>query len=302
MSRFAKKFRILGSLCILLNLAAVFLPFARRVQENYADFTWSQWDYIQGMLSNFLPFVEKGELTLNAGSAVWVLTLLLLPLLLSVAAGVWGMAGSYTQKGSSILIFAVLLFYAGMAVTSPSVWPEAAKGQNIVRGLAGILPLGFSGAAAVWAVLSLMATPGKVEISEAAIPQVEEIRQEQVEAKYSIMMEEQKQQPQEPEHGVLIGLSGMYAGARIPMTDGEYLLLGRQADNHLVFEGQENVSRSHCRIKWDAAGGKYFIRDYSSTGTYLNGTEDCLPQNLDLALAPGSRIALGNKDNEFCLK
>ena len=295
MSRFAKKFRILGSLCILLNLTAVFLPFVRCVQENYADLTWSQWDYLESMFTN-------GKLALNTGSEVWALALLLLPLLLSVAAGIWGMVGSYTQKGSSILIFAVLLLYTGMAVTSPSVWPEAAKGQSIVRGLAGVPPLGFSGAAAVWAALSLIATPGEVKVDETAIPQVEEIRQEQVEAKYNIMMEENQKQPQEPEHGVLIGLAGAYAGARIPMTDGEYLLLGRQADNHLVFEGEAKVSRSHCRIKWDAGRQKYRIRDYSSTGTYLNGMENCLPQNLDLELEPGSRIALGDEGNAFCLK
>ena len=110
MSRFAKKFRILGSLCILLNLTAVFLPFVRCVQENYADITWSQWDYLESMFTN-------GKLALNTGSEVWALAFLLLPLLLSVAAGIWGMVGSYTQKGSSILIFAVLLLYTGMAVT-----------------------------------------------------------------------------------------------------------------------------------------------------------------------------------------
>ena len=44
MNRFAKKFRVLGSLCVLLNLIAFFQPVTMRIQENYADLTWSQLD------------------------------------------------------------------------------------------------------------------------------------------------------------------------------------------------------------------------------------------------------------------
>ena len=57
------------------------------------------------------------------------------------------------------------------------------------------------------------------------------------------------------------------------MTDGEYLLLGRQADNHLVFEGEAKVSRSHCRIKWDAGRQKYRIRDYFPNGKAGTGQQ-----------------------------
>ena len=54
MNRFAKKFRVLGGLCVLLNLAALFAPVTRRVQENYADIIWKQLDYVQSVLACLL--------------------------------------------------------------------------------------------------------------------------------------------------------------------------------------------------------------------------------------------------------
>lgn len=225
-----------------------------------------------------------------------------LPLLLSVLAGIWGLAGSHTQKVSSILEIGVLLLYIGMAVSAGILWPEPSAGQGYLRGSACTWNLVFSGCGAVLAIAALAATPRKVKVAEKNIPQVEEIKQEQVEAKYNIVMEDKQEAPKEPVHGVLAGLTGIYAGAKIPLIDGEYVLLGRLPSNHLVFEGQANVSRKHCRIKWDAAKQKYIVRDYSSNGSFANGSEDCLPQNLDLELEPGTTIAIGDESNVFCLE
>lgn len=297
MNRFAKKFRVLGSLCVLLNLAAFFLPVTKRIQENYADLTWSQLDYVKGALGEASEAVSV--------SMVWVLLLMVLPLLLSLTAGIWGLAGSYVQKVSSILEFFVLFLYIGMTAGISSLWPEIAEGQSYCRGTACTLTLVFSGLGAVFAVASLIATPRKIKTPEKNIPQVEEIKQEQVEARYNIMnvmTEEHQAVPAEPEHGVLVGQTGLYAGAEIPLTDGEYIRLGRQSDNHLIFEGQLNVSRNHCQIKWDAARQKYVFRDYSSNGSFVKGVSDCLPQNLDVELAPGTVIAIGDETNTFYLK
>lgn len=302
MNRFAKKFRVLGSLCILLNMAALFLPVTKRIQENYADLTWNQVDYIKGALSRFFPAFAEESSDVAAVSAGWVFFFIILPLLLALTAGIWGLAGNYVQKVSSFLSFAVLLLYIGMAVSVSRLWPEAAVGQTYCRGEACTAVLVFSGLGAVFAIAALISTPGKIKTAETVIPQVEEIRQEQVEAKYNIMMEEQQKPQKEPEHGVLIGRAGLYAGAEIPLTDGECIRMGRKADNHLVFSGQDNISRSHCQIKWDERRQKYIFRDYSANGTFANGSPDCLPQNLDLDLDPGTTIALGDESNTFYLK
>ena len=46
-------------------------------------------------------------------------------------------------------------------------------------------------------------------------------------------------QPQpEQKHGVLVGLCGLYAGAKIEMKDGETITFGRADDNNLIFENE----------------------------------------------------------------
>ena len=113
---------------------------------------------------------------------------------------------------------------------------------------------------------------------------------------------QQSEQPQVQEHGVLICLKGLYAGAEIPMNDGDEITFGRADTNNLIFATEPRISREHCKIRWDAQKQKYIFRDYSSSGSYINGSDDCLPQNLDLEVACGSEIALGNQDNVFLLK
>ena len=120
------------------------------------------------------------------------------------------------------------------------------------------------------------------------------------------MLEEQPEKPQAkqqmPPHGVLVGIKGLYAGAEIAMKDGEEIRLGRAEGNHLIFTGQRSVSRNHCKIRWNEAKQSYLFLDYSSSGTYLNGSNDCLPQNLEIEVPCGSQIALGNRENIFLLK
>lgn len=316
MNRFSKKFRVCGGICMLLNLTAVFLPLIRCMQENYADLIWTQLDCAKSLLTGTLPLYGEKTAAIGAAQKGWIVLLLILPLLLSLAAGVWSLVGGKHQKGSSLLTIVVLPFYIAMAATAGILFPEAADGETFCRGMACILVLVFSGCGALFALASFLTAPRKVKIDQTKIPQVDEIKQEQAEMKYNILMEGQKKQEQEkeqekkgaaapqgePAHGVLIGMTGMYAGARIPLTDGENLLLGRLADNHLVFEGAPKVSRRHCRIKWDAKRQKYIFRDYSANGSFVKGVEDCLPQNLDLELAPGTQLFIGDENNTFFLK
>ena len=302
MSRFAKKFRVLSSFCVLLNLITLFLPITKRIQENYADLTWSQLDYIQNALADYIPSFQKETADVISMPIEWILGFMVLPLVLSLIAGIWGFVGSYVQKISSILVFGVLVLYIGLSVNISRFWPEAAIGQEYCRGSACMLALIFSGCAAVWAVAALAVTPRKVKAAATNIPQVEKIRQDQIETKYNIMTEEKQEAQTEQTHGVLVGRVGIYAGAEIPMTDGEFIRLGRHSDNHLIFAGELNVSRNHCQIKWDAGRGKYVFRDYSSNGSFVNGSEDCLPQYLDLDLEPGTTIAIGDEKNVFYLK
>ena len=104
------------------------------------------------------------------------------------------------------------------------------------------------------------------------------------------------------QHGVLAGLSGTYAGAEIPLNDGEVVTFGRAENNHLIFTDEKRISRNHCSIRWDARNQRYLLQDYSSSGTYLNGSQESLPKNTELVIPCGSQIALGNQNNVFLLR
>lgn len=307
MNRSAKGFRVVSSLFTLLNIAVFFLPVTRRVQENYAALSWQQSAYIKDMFGGGVPFGDGTTVGIEPLQMMCIICFMILPVILSVVAGIWGIVGNYRQMVSSILIYIILALYTGMYFSISAVWPDALDGQIYERGIACSLHLICSVCGALSATAALLCTPKKIEDVKVDIPQIREIKQQQIEAKYNIIMETSKKeevpeyQPGKP-RGVMVGLSGLYKGAEIPFTGGEYIKLGRQADNHLVFEGQPNVSRSHCQIKWDAGRGKYLFRDYSSNGSFVNGSKDCLPQNLEIEMEPGTVVAIGDETNTFRLE
>lgn len=307
MNRSAKGFRVVSGLFILLNLAAFFFPVTGRVQENYAAIKWYQLDYIKSMFGGSLPYDGKGA-GITVVQTLWILCFVVLPLFLAMIAGIWGIIGNYKQRTSSILAFAVFTLYIGMFVSLGILWPDAAEGQVYRREMACMLHLIFSGCGVALAAAALLCTPKEIKAVKNSIPQVREIKQQQVEAKYNIIIEKSKEKQVQPSYvpgnprGVLVGLTGIYAGAEIPLTSGEYIKLGRQTNNHLVFEGQPNVSRNHCRIKWDAGRKKYTFCDYSSNGSFVNNSDECLPQNLEIDMEPGTVVAIGDERNTFRLE
>ena len=262
----------MGSICILLELVTLFLPFMKRVQENYPEDIWSR-----------LPQ------TFTTTQAAWILGLMALPLVIAVAACVWGIVGDHKQRVSSILIFLVFLLDIIMFATKGNFLLQGEEGQSYLMGNGSMYALIISGVSSVFSVLAWIATPKIVKETSDEIPQVAEIKQQQVEAKYNVMLEEQPEKPQAkqqmPPHGVLVGIQGLYAGAELAMKD-----------------GHRSVSRNHCKIRWNEAKQSYLFLDYSSSGTYLNGSQDCLPQNLEIEVPCGSQIALGNRENIFLLK
>lgn len=108
--------------------------------------------------------------------------------------------------------------------------------------------------------------------------------------------------------GVTIGLragtlkctKGSLAGAEIPLTDREMIMIGRDgAACNLVLPDQD-ISRRHCTVQYNASEGCYFVTDYSSLGVKLDG---CPLIKSEITKCPrGSRILLGDGNNEFILE
>ena len=131
MERFAKKFRVMGSIWILLELVTLFLPFMKRVQENYPEDIWSRLDYIQGAIGIFIGNVRADlPQTFTTTQAAWILGLMALPLVIAVAACVWGIVGDHKQRVSSILIFLVFLLDIIMFATKGNFLLQGEEGQS----------------------------------------------------------------------------------------------------------------------------------------------------------------------------
>lgn len=103
-----------------------------------------------------------------------------------------------------------------------------------------------------------------------------------------------------PQTGIVTGTKGMFAGAQIPLDNGDVLIIGSDAANcHIVLESSV-ISRKHCTIEYDGTTGNYAVTDYSTNGTFV-GNGGRLPSNKKLMLAPGTVISIGNGENTFQL-
>ncbi len=330
MDRAAKGVRVAGALLLFLNLAAFFLPLSRIDYGNYGQENISSFQYLQKIL------IPDASNPTDYGLSVIlvVLLLMLLPAVLSLTAGIIGLVGSPKQIVSGILAILVAGMYAALYLLINRMAPvwSLKEGQTAYWGYAYFISLGVSGSSAILGIISFIVRPRIRKTESSAIPQLNEIRQEQENARYNIvqpmtgsgdrkmnMNAGEKKVPLTPEikpdiqpndilltgvfpRGVLVGLTGIYAGAEISFKDGESIRLGRMTDNDLVFDNQPRVSRNHCVLTWRKESNNFEIIDYSSNGSYINEQEDCLPQNMKIILAPGTILDIGSEENRFRLE
>ena len=111
-----------------------------------------------------------------------------------------------------------------------------------------------------------------------------------------------------PVRGVIEGLEGVYAGARIELGAGEEILFGRNPRYaHVVIDrNNADISRKHCGVSVEEASGKFLVTDYSRNGTFARaaeaGEEMRLPVKKATRLPQGTVIRLGRQGNVFLLK
>lgn len=311
MERLARSFRVFSGILVLLNLIVFFLPVSRFMQQNYPTRNMYQADFIRAVFEGRIFWAGDSVPSLSselssAGICIIVFGMLL-PLILVLTAGIWQMAGGRHSIGGSIIIFVVLVLYIIMAASIGVLWPEPGLDQEYSRGFACPLHLVCSGCASATAVISLICLPRKKAVKREA---VYEEKIQQPPNRYQILsgtsgQSQGQQAVMEASgpgpRGVMVGLSGIYSGAEIPLTDGEYIKLGRVTDNDLVFSGQKRVSRNHCQIMWSAAKKMYTVFDFSTNGIFLDDSETRLTKNVALDIKPGSVLAIGDRTNTFRL-
>ena len=95
----------------------------------------------------------------------------------------------------------------------------------------------------------------------------------------------------------LVGLTGIHAGKQFPINSFP-LCLGRDAHCGVLFPPtHEVVSRRHCYIDKDHAGGGFTICDNSTNGTVVNGK--LLTKGVPEKISPRATIVLKHSDDSF---
>lgn len=98
-------------------------------------------------------------------------------------------------------------------------------------------------------------------------------------------------------------LAAQHGNARIRMTSGMEIVIGRSRDCKISFtESTPGISGKHCSISYDEASASFILKDLKSTyGTFLQeGTK--LTPNTPYRLRSGDRFYLGDKANMLCVE
>lgn len=313
MDRSAKGVRTVCGLFLLLNLAVFFLPVTQIERQNSAgksELFYSQTDYITGMTEGELPHDEYLAVDEFDGNAyLLVVAFMLVPLVLSGVGGIYGVAGNAKQVVGGICSILVFGCYLAQFFMLPQVWPEATADLSCQRGRGSALTLVVSGIAALSGILSFVFIPKiKKRREDPTFPRISKVDSRFANGEVSYQIEKEQaayhiaDAAQKEPRGVLAGVTGMYAGAEILFEDGMTIRLGRLPENDLVFENETHISRRHCELTWSASEKMFHIKDFSSSGSYINGSGECLPQNIDTPLRPGTILDIGDENNRFRLE
>lgn len=102
--------------------------------------------------------------------------------------------------------------------------------------------------------------------------------------------------------GTITCISGTDVGFVYTIAEGEELIIGKDPRMAHIVIGNEykQVSRRHCGIKYDARTDSYDVIDYSSNGTYVNGTRK-LTNGIYLNVSKGNDIYLATDRNVYRL-
>jgi len=327
MNRLAKFFRISDGIFLLAGIMAVFLPLFVISQENYPIIQYSGFDYIKSLFGH--GGVNSGN-GLQGNELIIVIFLVIVPLLLSLVSGIISITGSTKQIvpgiGSVIVMCLYIILYDNINILEPERLNDA---QIYEKGTGIWLMVFLSICAVISGIASIITMPRikkdakiKEDINgflsgaqsggqEAGQPPVQTFMPQHGNIQDTIIKDTNLQDTGAQDdvedihvdipRGAMFGLSGDYKGAQITFQPGEPLSLGRDKSNNLVFVGTKRVSRFHCTLEWLPDKQKYQIIDKSANGSFIEGREECLPQNIAVFIEPGTVLYIGSRENSFIL-
>ncbi len=102
--------------------------------------------------------------------------------------------------------------------------------------------------------------------------------------------------------GAIKCISGEYSGGEFPLTDGEELVIGRNAAvcNIVFSPSNKAISQKHVVIKYDSQNNIYVVTDLSSNGTFANGQR--LQKGTPMQINRGAVLSLATNKVRFVLE
>ena len=94
---------------------------------------------------------------------------------------------------------------------------------------------------------------------------------------------------------VIVGIRGEYAGQELTISQGEEIIMGRDAQRANLVFSSEKISKIHCKIRFDMKENCYYVTDYSKNGVTVDGGRH-LENGKTERLVRGSRIMLGDSE------
>lgn len=101
--------------------------------------------------------------------------------------------------------------------------------------------------------------------------------------------------------GSLKGLKGSCAGYTFDLTSGEEIIIGKDAkvSSVVIDTAYKEISRKHVGVCYDVIRDQYRVVDYSSNGTWANGSK--MVPGQAVYLPHGTELKLANDKNVFLL-
>ena len=308
MNKLLKYLRIAGGILLLSNIYSLFLPVLKITQKTYPTHEYRQLEFFKEFLGNIN--IGESVVQLQSSQYMKIFLFIILPLVLSFIFGVTSIVSDNKNiifgvadivVGVLNLIFFLDIKDFGKIYKKKYETVETQSAIYIILAIA--VALMVTGLAIV--IITLIKNRGIVSKPQDA-PDIIRIQNEEDNNQDANDITEEVQippyDPQMGPRGVMVGISGMYAGAEIPFADGECIKFGRDSSNDMIFVNSPKVSRFHCSITWDKDEEEYEVIDTSSNGCFVNYMDECIPQNIPIRLELGTIIDIGDEKNRFRLE
>lgn len=294
MSHGTRWIRLLGGIILLVGLASLGLPFVTRTSNLHGDEIIRNYQLVLRVASEGYTIRQKLLIVIGV----------ILPAIFGLCVGMVGILAKERQWAFNVGSIVVCILYIILLFNRRVLYPVSENDQiQMYAGYSLYVAIGCSVIAFILGLIDWFGTPHKqLFIPQGEIPDVMEIHKQQKDAMVSYT-DEAAEKTSEAARGVMVGLTGCYAQAEIPLHKGEKIKLGRELKNDLVFANQSVVSREHCIIQWFPDKQKYMIVDHSSNGCFINGEMfRSIPRNKPVYLDVGTILDIGDANNRFRLE